>query len=447
MKFLNQNTFPVILKILVLTGLMIVVFGLIHCSDLITEPKAPGNQPEYTGISANNQPSLIATTPGCEDGVQPGGALYRICMPAEWNGDLVIYAHGYVSPFEPLAIQDNEVNGVPVSTIINGLNYAFATSSYRENGLVVPEAVQDLVELAGIFRSKHGEPSHVYLVGVSEGGLVTTLALENHPDVFDGGLAGCGPVGDLQKQLNYFGDFRVLFDYFFPGVIPKWTEANPDIPPDVIATWLTIYEPKVKTAVLAHPVKTAKLLRVSRAAIDASDPVSLAEKICGVLRYNIFAYNNAKLKLGGQPFDNSKKFYFGSGRDFRLNRRIERFHADPAAIASVKTRYQTSGLLPAPLVTIHTLNDEIVPYWHEPLYTLKVLGSGSMLQRFNIPINRYGHCNFEANEVLAAFAILVLKVSLRDLLLVENALPPAASVGEIQRLVREYKTRPNIAAR
>ncbi|MBN2412091.1 hypothetical protein JXQ31_10405 [candidate division KSB1 bacterium] len=63
--------------------------------------------------------------------------MYRICMPAEWNSDLVIYAHGYVSPFEPLAIHDDEVDGVPVSAIITGMNYAFATSSYRENGPVV----------------------------------------------------------------------------------------------------------------------------------------------------------------------------------------------------------------------------------------------------------------------------------------------------------------------
>ena len=58
------------------------------------------------------------------------------------------------------------------------------------------------------------------MTGVSEGGLITALAIEQRPDVFDGGLSTCGPIGDFSQQINYFGDFRVLFDYFFPGVMP-----------------------------------------------------------------------------------------------------------------------------------------------------------------------------------------------------------------------------------
>ena len=30
----------------------------------------------------------------------------------------------------------------------------------------------------------------------------------------------CGPVGDFQKQIDYLGDFRVLFDYYFPNIMP-----------------------------------------------------------------------------------------------------------------------------------------------------------------------------------------------------------------------------------
>ena len=42
-------------------------------------------------------------------------------------------------------------------------------------------------------------------------------------------LALCGPVGDFAGQIDYLGDFRVLFDYFFPGVIPgdRWTCPTP----------------------------------------------------------------------------------------------------------------------------------------------------------------------------------------------------------------------------
>ncbi|MBN2412092.1 hypothetical protein JXQ31_10410 [candidate division KSB1 bacterium] len=60
MKYLNNNTLSAILKILVLSSLMILVFGFIHCSDMITEPKEPDRQPEYNGISGNNPLPLIA---------------------------------------------------------------------------------------------------------------------------------------------------------------------------------------------------------------------------------------------------------------------------------------------------------------------------------------------------------------------------------------------------
>ena len=38
--------------------------------------------------------------------------------------------------------------------------------------------------------------------------------------MFSAGVAACGPIGDFPYQINYFGDARVTFNYFFPGVIP-----------------------------------------------------------------------------------------------------------------------------------------------------------------------------------------------------------------------------------
>ena len=84
---------------------------------------------------------------GCSDGVLEHGALYRICFPDNWNGDLVLYAHGYVEPTSPLALPDDQVNGQSIAVTVNGLGYAYATTSYRANGLVVPEATEDLLEL------------------------------------------------------------------------------------------------------------------------------------------------------------------------------------------------------------------------------------------------------------------------------------------------------------
>src|SRR5918999_2894995 len=116
---------------------------------------------------------------GCSEGVQEHGALYRICFPASWNGDLVLYAHGYVAPQRKLAISDDVVGGRPASDLVTGLGYAYATTSYRANGLVAPDAVADLLELVDTVESRYRpDPAETVVVGFSEGGLVATLAAE-----------------------------------------------------------------------------------------------------------------------------------------------------------------------------------------------------------------------------------------------------------------------------
>lgn len=65
--------------------------------------------------------SAQAQTPAqplaCEDGDQPGGARYRICLPTVfWNGDLVVYAHGYVSPNAPVSLPEDQLT-MPMSRI------------------------------------------------------------------------------------------------------------------------------------------------------------------------------------------------------------------------------------------------------------------------------------------------------------------------------------------
>jgi alpha-beta hydrolase superfamily lysophospholipase len=64
------------------------------------------------------------------------------------------------------------------------MGYAFAVTSYSKTGLAVVQGVADVVDLVGIFKSACENPKNVYLLGVSQGGLVCALALEQHPGVF-----------------------------------------------------------------------------------------------------------------------------------------------------------------------------------------------------------------------------------------------------------------------
>lgn len=130
-----------------------------------------------------------------------------------------------------------------------------------------------------------------------------------------------------------------------------------------------------------------------------------------VLWYNVFATDDARVELGGQPFDNRLTWYFGSTNDFLLNYLVKRYKADAAALTEMQKKYQTTGKLPVPLVTMHTTADPIVPYWQEALYGAKVLASGSLLKYVHLPVVRYGHCAFQPSEVVFGFGVLVAKVN------------------------------------
>jgi pimeloyl-ACP methyl ester carboxylesterase len=382
--------------------------------------------------------TAVAAVSTCEpDGLQASGAVYRICMPQTWNGDLVLFAHGYVGFNEPVGIPEDQLvlpDGTSLPELVNKLGYAFATTSYSTNGLAVVQGMDDLLDLVGLFNGSHAQARRVYLVGPSEGGLVTALAVEQHPEIFAGGVAACGPIGNFRKQIVYDGDFRILFDYFFPGVIP----GDPvSVPPETIEGFFTTVVPAIQAAVQANPDAVRQLLAVTGAAVDPNDPTTVEKTIEDLAWYVVFATDDATEKLGGQPYDNMIRRYMGSDDDTLLNQSVPRIDADPAALQEIMDHYQTTGRLTSPLVTIHTTGDQLIPYWHEKMYVLKTLLSGSYLRRhINIRIDRYGHCNFKAPEVLAGFAIMVFMANRQPLTGIEAALPDAVSLDEYRSIVR-----------
>jgi alpha-beta hydrolase superfamily lysophospholipase len=340
---------------------------------------------------------------GCTDASLGTGALYQICFPATWNGDLVLYAHGYVAPHEPIALPDDRIGSQSASTVVTELGYAFATTSYRANGLVAADAVDDLVELADtIERRYRPDPVRTAIVGFSEGGLVAALAIERHPDRFDGALAACGPIGDFGRQLNYIGDVRVVFDYLFPGVLPG---SAVDVPQSLRDRWDDLYVPAIIVSLATNLDAARELLAITHIPAAGNDLRSIGEAIIGLLWYNVFGTADAQQRLGGQPFDNADRVYAGSSDDAALNAGVARFHADPASLVAME-RFQTSGNPTVPVVTMHTSGDPIVPFEQLSLYHAKVRAAGQDAQLTEIPVERFGHCSFQAAELLSAFATL-----------------------------------------
>ncbi|MFN8444452.1 MAG: hypothetical protein U0175_26950 [Caldilineaceae bacterium] len=354
-----------------------------------------------TSVTSNAQSAPQHPT-ACEEGTQSSGATYRICMPFAPTGKLIIYVQGYTAPNQPVALPATQIEGAGnLETAANLLGYALATSSFTANGLNVQGAIPDLVELVSIYAQKHGVPIAVILIGVSQGALTTVLALERHPEMFSGALAMCGPYGSFQDQINYLGDARVLFDHYFPGLTPG---TPVDIPPTALDSWeSTTYSTTVLPVVTnpANATKVDQFLAVSQAASDPGNTASKERTIERLLWYSVYATNDAKSKLGGQPFENQNRQYVGSENDSALNQSVLRFSADITATNTI-SNYETTGLITRPLVTMHTTGDPVVPYWHTTLLRQKTNHASNPNLHENRAITAYGHCQFSQNDVLSA---------------------------------------------
>jgi hypothetical protein len=360
-----------------------------------------------TALAADYPPSC---QPVGEYAGAVGLAKYLLCIPPNYNGNLVVFAHGYVAPSPAIAIPDDQLilpDGSTIPEIVNGLGFGFVATSYSKNGLAVLEGMKDILLLLDAVKPLVPDTEHVFLVGASEGSLVVTKLIEVDDGRFDGALALCGPCGDFRAQINHVGDFRVVFDYFFPGVLPYPPIPDPSLSDAVFNGY---FVSRVAPAIQARPLATAQVLSVNRVFTGFS-AANTAEAFYTVLRYNAVAPEDIKNELGGQPsFDNSTRSYSGSFFDRALNRGINRFTADQAALAEME-KYQTTGNLQAPLVNMHTTWDPLVPYSQAQQYGKKVLLRGKYRLYTHIPVVRFGHCQFTTNELLFGFYLMVAKAA------------------------------------
>ena len=373
-------------------------------------------------------PDLPAT---CSTATLPDQETTLVCFPpaSMWNGDLVLFAHGYVFDYPPglppILPYDQIMLKVGDSTVwlpavLNQMGFGFAMTSYSKNGLAVKEGVAETRALAAAISAQVAaagrEIRHVYVIGASEGGLITTLLMERYPEEFHGGLAMCAPVGDFQKEINYWGNFRAVLDVLFP-VLPA---SAIDIPSTLMADWVlpieeSYYQQNLMLAMQDNPPWTAALITVTQAAVDPTSPATTPLTVKGLLDYNIFATNEGQVELGVQPFDNMTTVYSGAGPlDQYINARIERYPSS-GDVAAALAPYQTSGLLRRPLIEMHTTLDPIVPFWHQGLYTAKVIATHSWPKYTPVAISRYGHCNFTTSEMLYYFLAMVYKSSQRPI--------------------------------
>jgi pimeloyl-ACP methyl ester carboxylesterase len=360
------------------------------------------------------------------------GAEYVICVPPVWLGDVALYAHGTVRVTKPggkisTILDELNIEGLSQPEFFNLLGIVFGVAARSDTGWSkLGRAKNELIELRAIVRDRVGKiKGWVYLLGASQGGAIATKLVEQRPELFDGGLAACAPIGRLLKQITYWGNLLVVFDYFFPAFnILKDGLDEPRVPGAVRNNWEGVggVKAQIRAALEAKPGRTRQIVDVVGVPTDPDGAVPIAESVLDPLQTAVFMTNDTITSLGGNPFKNTTRVYSGSNNDTKLNNGVKRYASDKVARDKLSNVYETTGDLPAPLVTIHTTEDPLVPYWHERLYRQKAEAAGGSVLLSQIRVADYGHCTFSPAEVAAAFGLLALAVEGANLLDIESVL-------------------------
>ena len=119
-----------------------------------------------------------------------GSANYQISVPSDWNGGLVMFAHGYQGEGSGTGAARRE----PLDKHRTQRGYAWASSGYRAWGYRPDWFLLDLLELRALFINRFGLPRWTIIHGQSMGGHIAIATLELHPDVYQGALIECGVI-------------------------------------------------------------------------------------------------------------------------------------------------------------------------------------------------------------------------------------------------------------
>lgn len=352
------------------------------------------------------------------------GAGYRVEVPANWNGSLVLYCHGYRGEGTELTVTNPSIRQYLIN---NG--FAWAASSYRTNAYDVKMGVLDTHALAKFFNGLVGKPKRTYIIGHSMGGHITAVAIEQYPKSFDGALPMCGVMGDCE-----------LFDFHFDyQVVAQWlTGTYVGFPfPD---NYTAVYVPQMKMALgganypLILNAQGIKLRAATKYRSGGERPLfstafmywgnflfgqGISPTLGDITPGNIMGNMDAVYQLDDDPAI--------SAEEELLNAQVLRMAPDPSGrrpngLANVPA---VSGNINIPVLTLHTIGDLFVPFLMQQVYAARVAEKGKANLLVQRAIRDVGHCSFTTAEQEQAFADLVKWVELGQKPQGDNVLDPA----------------------
>jgi pimeloyl-ACP methyl ester carboxylesterase len=352
------------------------------------------------------------------------GAGYRIEVPENWNGRLVLWAHGFRGEGLELTVDNH-----PLRAFLVANGYAWAASSYSKNAYDVAQGVKDTHALTELFNGTVGHPDKTYLTGVSMGGHITAAAIEQYQGTYDGAMPLCGVLGDHE-----------LFDFFldYTLVAANLAGAQTTFPADP-TTWAQVTVPKIRTTLAsAWP---------NGLTVDGQHLKAMTELRSGGIRplYDAAwqAWATFLLQFGdgdgtvprspGIVVDNTDAVYqFDtdpalSPAEQALNDSVLRVAQTPAGrvesgVANVPV---VNGTPTVPVLTMHDIGDMFVPFSMEQVYAARVAAAGRSDLVVQRAIRGVGHCDFTPAELVQGFSDLVAWVEHGVKPAGDNVLDPA----------------------
>ena len=326
----------------------------------------------------------LATTAGAEE--EPiheegtlAGADYRILIPENWNGGLVLYAHGYVEEY----IKPKFSNGMVAAA--GRMGYALAESKYSRQGYALREGVLETDALRSHFETKYQETWPTIIAGESMGGMITLAMIERFPEVYDGALAMCTPTdGALEVFKRESFDVLLLFERYFPGLsgsVVAFPHGRDTF--DVISK-------EVRALIAADPERAKAFINL--AVIPSVDDLP------DIMGFNAEILRDFYERLGGNAFDNRNTMYVGLRGDDTINQEIARFEAEPVAEEFLIKWSTPTGVISDPVVLLQNTVDPLVTSESKRRYEWLTTLAGTSELFLPLWVHRVGHCAFNDDE-------------------------------------------------
>ena len=350
------------------------LLGLACLAVAACAPMAPSSAPAASAVSAKAEaapvaaacPKDLAPIARCLSGQDSAGAYYLIAMPQQWNGHLVLHAHG--GPALGAPRMERSVEDLTRWSIMVRAGYAWAGSTFRQGGVEVRAAAEDTERLRQIFVQHVAQSQRTVLHGQSWGASVAAKGAEmfqttaNGKRPYDAVLLTSGVLAGGTRSYDFRTDLRVVYQYLCNNH-PRPTEAqyalNIGLPADAAMTQADLAARLNECLALNKPAaeRTPEQQRKVQTIVDVIRIP--ANSIQGHMNWATFHFRDVvQHRTGGaSPFGNRGVLYRGSPDDAALNAAVLRYRADPAAVARFAQDTDLTGRIPVPVLTVKGVDD------------------------------------------------------------------------------------------